>query len=208
MAGQLRGPFFYALGTMFPVANFRLYPSSPPAHHYHLAPAVDMPLDRWREHLASLAPSPELAFRAAADPKWDRYEPDDYATLHPATRTLAFALFERLNAVDVDDSEQEVILAHIALLRAGHYGNFTSQPALVVREYFVEVLRSFVAAEEAAVDASNDIEVDMLNDILAPFRALQHHFINADRSSLNSAAASLPPRRICSQKTWATPWTS
>ncbi len=103
------------------------------------------------------------------------YDAEDYATMHPSTRTLARVLFGRLGAADLDDTERTYIYARIALLRAGHYGDFSSLPGLPIKRYFVSLLREYIEGEEATRDTLDDIEADMLNDSLAPFRGLLRH---------------------------------
>jgi len=118
---------------------------------------------------------PSIRFKAAADPNWDKFNPDDFATLNTSSQALARLLFSRLQADDVTEYEQDVVANIIGRLRRDEFGDFSTPLLASTRNFLVALITSHIAVHEMAVDQSDPVAVDSLDDVLAPLRGLANH---------------------------------
>ena len=96
---------------------------------------------------------------------------NNFATVQPAARRLARALYHRLNEPNVDEVEKEHLLASIAVIREGVFDVHAPIDA-PSRNLFINALQHFVAAEVALADETDDAFVDEIR----PFSALIDYY--------------------------------
>jgi len=133
-----------------------------------------MSLASWRNILNSLVVRPPiLHFKAAADPKWNVFDPDEFANAVPSTFTIAGALFTRITA-EIDDGEVELLLSLIRDLRMKQLDPLN--PPSWLYSYLISALQYYEEKTMASVDQENDLEVEAAVDGLARYRALRRHY--------------------------------
>jgi len=164
-------PCFYVevLPQSIPVDLRIIRDDDPPGHHV-IAPARDMTLASFRAALNSLAVSP-VQFRAAADPEWDKYHPDEFRNLQPSMQTLAAVLYPCLHHEILDDFEQDLVATLIGRLRKRELANLKELKPWETG-FIANLVSAYITKEELESNSDDFEDVEILDDFLAPYRGL------------------------------------
>jgi len=173
------GPGFYVTipaGTHID-PNLILPPlvEDPPPDHYLLRPANRMALVQFKTALNHLVPAPHaLSFKGAVDPKWDTFDPDEFASATPAVSTLVGALYARLESSDVDDGELELILAIIRDIRGSSFD--VHAPPNWALGFLQFILHEFINETMKLMDVNNEYDLETSTSVLMRYRALAKYY--------------------------------